>query len=66
MNAGPNISPLLTIQLGLTARLDSHDSSLAEARKLHSSVVALGDGDRLVLGDDLSLNHLVKQAEGWA
>ena len=49
-----------------SARLDSHESSLVEARELHSSVVALGDGDRLVLADDLSLSHLVKQAEGWA
>lgn len=49
-----------------SARLDSHDASLSEAREIHASVVALGDGDRLVLADDLSLNHLTKQAEGWA
>ena len=40
--------------------LDSHDESLAEAREIHSSVVALSDGDRLVLNDDLSLTHLTK------
>ena len=49
-----------------SARLDSHDASLSEAREIHASVVALGDGDRLVLADDFSLNHLTKQAEGWA
>ena len=48
-----------------SARLDNHEASLNEARDIHSSVVALGDGDRLVLLDDISLNHLVKQDEGW-
>jgi hypothetical protein len=45
--------------------LDSHDESLAEAREIHGSVVALSDGDRLVLNDDLSLTHLIKSEEGW-
>ena len=49
-----------------SARLDSHDESLAEAREIHASVVALSDGDRLVLNDDLSLSHLIKSEEGWA
>ena len=48
-----------------SARLENHDASLNEAREIHSLVVALGDGDRLVLADDLSLTHLVKQGEGW-
>ncbi len=49
-----------------SARLDNHEESLNEAREIHPSVVALGDGDRLVLRDDQSLLHLVKQEEGWA
>jgi len=49
-----------------SGRLDSHDDSLSEARGIHSSVVALSDGDRLVLNDDLSLTHLVKSEEGWS
>ena len=48
-----------------SARLDRHDESLAEAREIHGSVVALSDGDRLVLNDDLSLTHLIKSEEGW-
>ena len=49
-----------------SGRLDSHDDSLSEARGIHSSVVALSDGDRLVLNDDLSLTHLIKSEEGWS
>lgn len=49
-----------------SGRLDSHDDSLSEARDIHSSVVALSDGDRLVLNDDLSLTHLIKSEEGWS
>ena len=49
-----------------SGRLDSHDDSLSEAREIHSSVVALSDGDRLVLNDDLSLTHLIKSEEGWS
>jgi len=48
-----------------SARLENHEASLSEAREVHHSVVALSDGDRLLLNDDLSLNHLVKQGEGW-
>ena len=48
-----------------SGRLDGHDQSLSEAREIHPSVVALSDGDRLVLNDDLSLTHLVKSEEGW-
>ena len=36
-----------------------------EAREIHSSVVALSDGDRLVLNDDHSLQHLIKSSAGW-
>ena len=49
-----------------SGRLDSHEESLAEAREIHSSVVALSDGDRLILNDDLSIIHLVKEVEGWS
>ena len=42
-----------------SGRLDKHDESLTEAREIHSSVVALSDGDRLILNDDLSLTHPV-------
>ena len=48
-----------------SGRLESHDESLGEAREIHPSVVALSDGDRLVLNDDFSVNHFVKSQEGW-
>lgn len=48
-----------------SGRLDKHDESLTEAREIHSSVVALSDGDRLILNDDLSLTHLLKIEDGW-
>ena len=48
-----------------SARLDTHESSLNEAREIHSSVVALSDGDRLILNEDNSLTHLVKSGSGW-
>ncbi len=48
-----------------SARLDTHESSLNEAREIHSSVVALSDGDRLILNEDNSLTHLVKSESGW-
>ena len=48
-----------------SGRLENHDPSLKEAREIHSSVVALSDGDRLILNDDYSLQHLVKSPEGW-
>ena len=49
-----------------SARLENHTASLSEARKIHSSVVALSDGDRLQLQDDNTLAHLVKSHEGWS
>jgi len=49
-----------------SGRLEDHDASLAEAREIHTSVVALSDGDRLILHDDLSLSHLAKSSEGWS
>ena len=55
--------------LGLThysGRLENHDASLAESREIHDSVYALADGDRLILGNDLSLEHLVKINQGWS
>jgi len=48
-----------------SGRLEGHTASLNEAREIHSSVFALSDGDRLVLNDDYSLQHLVKSPEGW-
>ena len=48
-----------------SGRLENHETSLEESRVIHDSVVALSDGDRLVLGDDLSLIHLVKSTQGW-
>tara|TARA_B100001113_G_scaffold143910_1_gene117778 strand:- start:847 stop:1920 length:1074 start_codon:yes stop_codon:yes gene_type:complete len=48
-----------------SGRLENHESSLEESRIIHDSVVALSDGDRLVLGDDSSLTHLVKSTQGW-
>ena len=44
---------------------DKLQDVLLEAREIHSSVVALSDGDRLVLNDDNSLQHLVKSLTGW-
>ena len=55
--------------LGLThysGRLEDHSASLREARAIHQSVVALSDGDRLILNDDCSLEHLVKLPVGWS
>ncbi len=49
-----------------SGRLEDHKASLAEAREIHTSVVALSDGDRLILHDDLSLSHLAKSSEGWS
>lgn len=48
-----------------SGRLENHEASLTESRAIHDSVVALSDGDRLVLGSDLSLTHLVKSTQGW-
>ena len=48
-----------------SGRLENHVASLAEAREIHTSVVALSDGDRLVLNEDMSLSHLAKSIEGW-
>jgi ribonuclease Z len=48
-----------------SGRLEDHTASLNEAREIHSSVVALSDGDRLVLNDDHSLQHLIKSSAGW-
>ena len=48
-----------------SGRLENHEASLEESRAIHDSVVALSDGDRLVLGDDSSLTHLVKSTQGW-
>ena len=46
-----------------SARLENHDASLNEAREIPLSGSIRG-WDRLVLADDLSLTHLVKQGEG--
>ena len=48
-----------------SGRLDNPLASLSEAREIHSSVIGLSDGDRLILNNDLSLTHLVKSPEGW-
>jgi len=48
-----------------SGRLENHEPSLSEAREIHQSVVALSDGDRLILNDDFSLSHLHKSSEGW-
>lgn len=48
-----------------SARLESPDDSLLEARNLHSSVVALSDGDRIILNEDFTLTHLQKVKNGW-
>ena len=48
-----------------SGRLDNPVASLSEAREIHSSVIGLSDGDRLILNNDLSLTHLVKSPEGW-
>ena len=49
-----------------SGRLEDHSASLREARAIHQSVVALSDGDRLILNDDYSLQHLVKLPVGWS
>lgn len=48
-----------------SGRLEDHTLSLDEARSIHASVVACGDGDRLRLEEDGSLAHLVKTENGW-
>lgn len=48
-----------------SGRLDSHELSLAEAREIHPSVIALSDFDRLILNEDYTLEHLTKLEEGW-
>lgn len=48
-----------------SARLENGVMSLEEARDIHESVFALSDGDRLVLGDDCSLTHLIKSEGEW-
>ena len=48
-----------------SARLEQHGPAIAEAGDIHDLVIACGDGDRLVLNDDNSLQHLVIQPEGW-
>ncbi len=47
-----------------SARLDSHDPALEQARSIHDSVVACGDGDRLKI-DESGLTHFVKTTSGW-
>ena len=49
-----------------SARLENHRGSLSEASEIHQSVVGLSDGDRLILNNDYSLEHLVKSPEGWS
>ena len=49
-----------------SGRLEDHSASLREARAIHQSVVALSDGDRLILNEDYSLQHLVKLSVGWS
>ena len=48
-----------------SARLESPDDSLSEARDLHPSVVALSDGDRIILNEDFTITHLQKVENGW-
>ena len=56
----------VTYAMGLSNSLIFNPlASLSEAREIHSSVIGLSDGDRLILNNDLSLTHLVKSPEGW-
>jgi len=48
-----------------SARLENGEKSLIEASEIHSSVVTLSDGDRLILDLDCNLKHLQKSSEGW-
>jgi len=48
-----------------SARLENGEQSFAEASKIHHSVVTLSDGDRLILHDDFSLQHLKKIDDDW-
>jgi ribonuclease Z len=48
-----------------SGRLEDHTLSLDEARPIHASVVACGDGDRLRLEEDGSLTHMVRTENGW-
>ncbi|HIF45586.1 MAG TPA: MBL fold metallo-hydrolase [Candidatus Poseidoniales archaeon] len=48
-----------------SARLEDHGPAIVEAGDIHESVIACGDGDRLILNDDFSLQHLVIQPQGW-
>ena len=48
-----------------SARLENGNKSLIEASEIHSSVVTLSDGDRLILDNDCNLKHLQKSTEGW-